>query len=100
MTRGTTPTHTFKLPIETATIKTVRITYKQKDTVVFEKTEKDITMDKNVIRLKLQQKETLKLEAHESVRLQLKALTYDGTVLVSPVKTLPVDVILNEEVLE
>lgn len=100
MIRGTTPTHTFNLPIDTKTIKTVRISYKQKDTVVFEKTEKDVTMLSTAIKLKLSQEDTLLLKQNTPVQIQLKVLTSDDVVMASPIKTIPVEVILNEEVLE
>lgn len=100
MIRGTTPTHIFRLQIETATIKEVRITYAQYSKVILEKTEKDVTLEDKSIRLKLTQEETLLFRDKVSVQLQLKILTTDNSVLACPVKDLPVEEILNEEVLE
>lgn len=100
MIRGTTPTHIFHLKIDTSTIKELRITYVQYSKTLVEKSEKDVTMEGSEIRLKLTQEETLKFSRSTPVRIQLKVLTTDNTVLACPVKELPVDDILNEEVLE
>ena len=40
MIRGTTPTHIFKLPIDTSTIRQLRITYVQYGKTVLEVTER------------------------------------------------------------
>lgn len=100
MIRGTTPTHTFNLPIATKTIKATRITYKQKDSIVLEKTEKDVIMQGTAIKVTLTQEETLAFGENTPVQLQVKVLTYDGAVLVSKIKMIPVTEILNEEVLK
>lgn len=100
MIRGTTPTHIFRLPISTDTLKEIRITYEQYSKTVLEKTERDVNLNENEIRLKLTQQETLKFSPRITVKLQMKVLTTDNTVLASPVKELSVEEILNEEVLE
>lgn len=99
MIRGTTPTHIFNLPIETGTLKAVRITYEQFSRAVLEKTEGDVTMDGKTIRFKLTQEETLRFRKDVSVSFQIKVLTTDNVVLATPVETLSVKDILNEEVL-
>lgn len=86
--------------MQTSTLKAVRITYKQKDTVVLEKKETDATMQDKTVKVKLSQEDTLMFAATIPVQMQIKVMTSDGTVLASPVRTVPVDVILNEEVLE
>lgn len=100
MIRGTTPTHIFNLPMRTEPIKEVRITYKQGDSVQIDKTEADVTMTSSSIKLTLRQEDTLQFLANVPVQVQLKVLTVGGAVLASPVKMIPVNVILNEEVLE
>ena len=100
MIRGTTPTHIFNLQIETETIKKVRVTYAQNDRILVEKTENDVTLTPTAIKLTLKQEDTLKFAANMPVQIQLKVLTSGDVVLASPVKTIPVRVILNEEVLE
>lgn len=100
MIRGTTPTHTFRLSIETSSIIEVRITYVQLGKTVIEKTEEDVRMGEKSISLTLTQEESLKFRAGSEVEVQLKVLTNVGTVLASPVISLNVDKILNTEVLE
>lgn len=100
MIRGTTPTHTFRLSIDTSTITEVRITYAQLGKMVIEKTEKGVKMGEKSISLTLTQEESLKFSAGIDVEVQLKVLTNVGTVLASPVISLNVDKILNTEVLE
>lgn len=100
MIRGTTPTHTFRLSIETSSIIEVRITYVQLGKTVIEKTEQDVRMGEKSISLTLTQEESLEFRAGSEVEVQLKVLTNVGTVLASPVISLNVDKILNTEVLE
>lgn len=100
MIRGTTPTHIFNLPIDTSIIKEVRITYVQYSKIIVEKTERDVAISDQTIRFKLAQEETLRFAKSTPVRVQLKVLTTDNTVLASPIRDIPVDDILNEEVLE
>lgn len=100
MIRGTTPTHTFRLSIETNTITELRITYVQLGKTVVEKTENDVKLGEKSISLTLTQEESLQFRAGSEVEVQLKVLTNVGTVLASPVISLTVGKILNTEVLE
>ena len=100
MIQGTTPTHIFRLPIDTGTIRQLRITYSQNDSVVLEATEADVTLDGSEIRYRLTQEATLKFNPGSRVELQLKVLTEDGNVMASKVMQLSVSKILNTEVLE
>lgn len=100
MIRGTTPTHVFQLPIDAGTLKEVRITYKQHSKVVLEKTEADVTMEGRTISFVLTQEESMRFESGVTVKLQVKVLTVNGTVLASPIREFTVEDILNSEVLE
>lgn len=99
MIRGTTPTHIFNLPIATKTIKEIRITYAQNNRILLEKTENDVALTSTAIKLKLKQEDTLMFETKTPVQVQLKVLTAGDVVLAMPVKTIPVNLVLNEEVL-
>lgn len=99
MIRGTTPTHTFRISIETSAISELRVTYVQLGKMVIEKTEKDVRLGEKSISVTLTQEESLKFRAGANVEIQLKVLTTVGTVLASPVIPLTVDKILNTEVL-
>lgn len=97
MFRGTTPTHTFKLPFSTSLLQKVLVTYKQDENIVLEKTEADCTFENNSIKLKLTQEETLAFSA-KRVKIQLKLLTTDGTVMASDIKKKFAKDCLNNEV--
>lgn len=99
MIRGTTPTHIFNLPFAASTITKLRVTYMQGGVKVLEKTEADCTFDGNALKIKLTQEESLKFKERDNVELQLKAKDANGDILSHTVKSLPVDRVLNEEVL-
>lgn len=99
MFRGSTPTHTFQLPIPASSLTKIRITYSQFDHKVLEKTEKDVTSEENTIKVTLTQEETLKFKKDKDVRIQLKVLNTLGAVLPSRIFMVPVEDVLNEEVL-
>ena len=99
MTRGTTPTHIFTLPIFASNIDKLRITYSQNQDIILEKTEADIERSGKTIRYTLTQEETLKFNAKTSVNIQVRVLTTDNMALASPIKKLSVSEVLNEEVL-
>ena len=99
MTRGTTPTRIFTLPIFASNIDKLRITYSQDQDIILEKTEADIERSGKTIRYTLTQEETLKFRAKSSVNIQVRVLTTDNMALASPIKKLSVSEVLNEEVL-
>ena len=99
MIRATRPTHTFNLPIDTSTIKSVLVTYKQNDSIVLEKTKESCTMSGATIKVTLSQEET-KMFSPERVKIQLRVLTNDGVSLASKIKTKTVEDVLNDVVLQ
>lgn len=98
MIRGTTPTHVFDIPFDTALVKEARITYAQENQVIVDKKTEDCTMSGNTISVTLTQEDTLKFDHACMAEVQLKVLA-EGCVMAMPVKTLSIDKILNEEVL-
>ena len=100
MIRGTTPTHTFTLPIETSTIKEALVTYAQKENVLFEKSTEDCTMSENKITVVLTQEETFKFDCKSSAQVQLRVLTTEGKAMASDVLIVPVETCLSKVVLE
>lgn len=100
MFRGSTPTHTFHLPVDTSTLKMIRITYKQLSRTVLEKTEADVEKDGATVTLTLTQEETLKFHNSGPVLVQLKVLTDLDTVLHSPIFQVSAEEALNTEVLK
>ena len=99
MIQGTTPTHIFKLPIDTGIIQALRITYCQQGSNVIEKTERDVVMSGDTVTCTLTQQETLAFNPRQNIKLQLKVLTASGAVLASAIRELTVHEVLNKEVL-
>lgn len=81
--QGTTPTHTFQLPFDTSTIKTVRFVYSQNGEVVCVKTGEDVQVLPESVATTLTQEDTYDFEPDVQVRLMLRILTVDDTALAS-----------------
>lgn len=99
MRRGTTPLHTFTLPIAASSIAKLRVTYAQQGNIVAEKTEADATLEDNIVQVTLTQEETLKFRDTRDVEIQLKVLTTGGDALVSEIWRVDAKKCLNNEVL-
>lgn len=99
MIRGTTPTHTFELPFDVDQIKDIRITYAQQDKIALEKNKADCIMNGKTVSVTLSQEDTYSFVAVGQVEVQVKILTVDGKVLANPIMWIPVQRILNTEVL-
>ena len=99
MIRGTTPTHIFKLPFDTAQLAEVMVIYAHDDIEVFHKNLSDCTAAGKELTVKLTQQDTLSLSHLKNVQIQIKAKLLDGSVLVSNVYTKSVGKCLNDEVL-
>lgn len=99
MIRGTTPTHIFSLPFNTEIISKCRVIYSQNDEIKLKKETEDVTMQDNVVSLKLTQEDTFALECTKYVDVQVRVLTVDGDSLVSDIITVPVSKCLDSEVL-
>ena len=67
MYRGTTPTLTFQLPIDTGSITVLSIAVAQAGQVKIEKTLPDVHLDGNVVSCTLTEAETLSLTAGEAL---------------------------------
>lgn len=100
MIRGSTPTHTFTLPIDAAQIDKLRITYAQNGKVLVTKTDADATMEGSVVQVKLTQEDTLAFKCNRDVEVQVEVLTPAGDKLPSNIIRVPVGRCLNDEVLE
>lgn len=104
MYRATTPTHTFKLPIETNTCSEILVSYKQKDIALDKHYQDNLLPDgmtlngKNVI-IVLTQEETSSFK-EGTVMVQVRVLTNAGAVMASQIFKLFVTDVINEEVLQ
>ena len=99
MIRGTTPTHTFKIPLDAGGLKSVMVIYAQNNVEVFRKETADCTLDGNSISVTLTQEETLKFNHRNHVQIQLRLLTDRDEALASDIKVVDVKECLNSEVL-
>ena len=99
MIRGTTPTHTFTLPIDTKLLTSIKITYAQDDRVIFSKNTEDCRLEGNTVKVTLTQEETFKFEADKHVQIQVRVLTNTGDLVSSSVMCVTVGKCLDGEVI-
>ena len=99
MIRGTTPTHTFKLPFDTSLIERVKIIYAQNGEKVFCKETPDCTLLGDSVSTRLTQEETFSLDCGKLVQIQLRVLTTAGEALATDEMVVPVSRCLDDEVL-
>ena len=99
MIRGTTPTHIFTIPFDTALIADLRISYAQCGKEVVVKTKEDATLDGQTITVKLTQEETFNFDCSKRVFVQVRVLTLGGEAVSSEVMMVSVEQCLNNEVL-
>lgn len=98
MIRGTTPTHTYHMPFDTALIDKIKITYAQNGVVVLTKEKADCKIDGNAVTVRLTQEDTLKFDASR-VQIQVRVLTTGGDALASDIVTKPCKDVLEGGVL-
>ena len=99
MFKGTTPTHTFNIPIDTSLIKEVKITYSQKDKEILVKRTNDCTIGKGAITTRLSQEDTFLFESNNIVTIQLRVLTLGGDAMIAEPIMIAVGKCLDYEVL-
>lgn len=102
MMRGTTPTHTFEIPIEEDVVDYVRVVYFQSDKRIIAKDSKNdssCTVSGNTVTVRLSQEETFLFTAGKSVQIQLRVLTKTGDCLGGEVTEVSVERCLDNEVM-
>ena len=99
MPRGTNPMNIYTLPFSTDLVEKVRIIFSQRDGMKIKKTEKDVEMDGNTVKVRLTQEETFRLKHTMPVKHQIRVRTTCGDVFKSKVYTFTVDECLDSEVL-
>lgn len=99
MIRGTTPTHIFNLPFDTAQIKQIKIIYAQSDDVIFCKDVKTCQLEQKTVTVKLTQEETLLFDCRLPVQIQIRVLTLGGDALATNIILASVEKCLDNEVL-
>lgn len=105
MYRGTTPSLDFIVPWDSPIdqLTDLYVTFNQEGKTVMEFTkesdEVEFIISENTIRVNLTQADTLKLNADYKVQIQLRAKSFDGTALATPIVKKDVDRILKEGVI-
>lgn len=99
MRRATTPTHTFELGTDATRFAKILVTYKQRGTTKLELTEDDVTVEGQTIIYKLTQEEANEFTEGVNVEIQVRVKTTDGDVFATDIITMPVEAVLNDEVL-
>ena len=109
MYRATTPTHTFSFKgLDPQTFKVLNIYYAQQGTELLKKNKNDCVFSSKEIEsgiiyqasVTLSQEETLMFKPKYAVKIQLRVLTADNRSLATPEYEIPVQDVINDEVLE
>ena len=100
MFKGSTPTHTFNVSIDTSLIKEVKITYSQMDKEKLVKRTDECTIGDGYISTRLSQEDTFLFEGNMIVTIQVRVLTLGGDALIAEPIMMAVGKCLDEEVLE
>lgn len=97
MTRGTTPTLKFVLPIECSTLSEAWVTIRQcENRTVINKTLSDMETEGRTLTVKFTQADTLLLDDDFPAETQVRVRTNDGSAFASKVFRIRVDTILRE----
>lgn len=101
MIRGTTPTLELNVDgIDLTAFKKIVVTLQQQGTIINRQTgDSGLSVSSNVISVHLTQEESLKFKANIDVEIQAKLLSENGEVTATDIERVPVESILNEEVL-
>lgn len=97
MRQGSTPTHTFTLSIDPATIDKVRVLYGQDGKLVLRKEHEDCVLEENRVITSLNQEETLLFKPGKA-EIQLRVNFKNGKSIPSMIYTVTVDRLLETEV--
>ena len=105
MTRGTTPTYTFKMSMAQESVKDIWVTFLQEMKIeedrILTKTMSDgsVTYDGSTVSITLTQEETLMFKEGVPIEIQAKVLTIVNKVIPTDIKTEGCGKILNGEIM-
>lgn len=99
MIRGTTPTHTFKLPFSSDSVEECEVVYAQNDREIVRKRTADCEITGDVVKCTLTQAETLEFKARRPLQVQIRVLTTAGKVVGSQIMRVTVEDCLSNEAL-
>lgn len=95
ITRGTTPTNTFKTSVSLVGAR-IYVTYTQAGETVFEKTNEDMQVTDDAVIVTLSQEDTLALDATKMVEIQIRYINSDGVADASNIITTSTKRILKD----
>ena len=105
MIRATTPYHEFVFTEDPSAFTRILITYSQEENIVLEKEKSDLTIIENpavegqyIASYRMTQEEANLFDVG-AVRVQVRVLTTNGDAMASVISTLPIEEVLNDEVL-
>ncbi len=104
MRQGTTPTHTFSIPVPKNLINSIFINYTQRGAMIIEKSGEDISLedkdeDSCAASVTLTQGETLKLRPGSDCSIQVRFTTASGEAFASQIILEPVEAVLKDGVI-
>ena len=78
MIRGTTPTHSFGIPISEKDVRNIKVTYKQDGRIVVEKGLNDVVITGSTVKVTLSQQETLRFMPGIKAKVDIGVLSANG----------------------
>lgn len=99
MRRGTTPTHTFKSPVDLTDAVELFMTYRQGGKTIIEKSLDDIEVEPEQLVIHLSQTDTLAFSTIGDVEIQCRARYASGDAIASNIITIKACKILKEGVI-
>lgn len=104
MRRGTTPTHTFTVPLDLSNIVALQIAYKQQDKVLIVKQMAEVdtiisSANESTVILQLSQEETMRLMAERPVYIQMRVVFDSDIAMASNIIADNVDDCLDDNIL-
>lgn len=99
VSRGTTSTHIFTVPIDFTEATALYITYQQLGRTVLEKELSDCTVESDKITVHLTQADTVKFKEDMPVRIQIRVKMADGSAHKSAIIETTADELLKEGVI-
>lgn len=97
--QGTTPEHTFTIPVDTGTLSRARVVYVQNKKRVIVKYMDELTFNGNTVKVQLSQAETFMLDHKKKVKFQLRSKTKGGDVLNSEILEATVAECIDKELI-
>lgn len=100
MSRGTTPSFSFNVSVPIDGTEIFYITFRQHGIIILEKEDKEIIrVDKDTIKVKLSQEDTLLFSSHFPIEVQIRTKYLDGAAVASNIMTFYLEEILKEGVI-